>query len=199
MQTIDFLPLVKADPALSRTYGEVSCIAGVRMDGDTAPEWIRLYPVPFRALEHERQFAKYQPIRLEVAPHRGDRRPETRRPNRDSIERLGDTLEHEAGAGGSETDIGEQEQRGAGGEDVGGADAVTGAPSGNADERRGQVVRGVQDQRELCGGRAAGHMLGAQWERVADAIGPLATPILSFALVAIVGVVGCQALHRRRG
>jgi hypothetical protein len=92
VQTIDFLPLVKAYPALSKTYGEVSCIAGVRMDGDAAPEWIRLYPVPFRALEHEQQFAKYQPIRLQVSAHRGDRRPETRRPNRDSIVRIGDAL-----------------------------------------------------------------------------------------------------------
>lgn len=92
METIDFLPLVKAYPALSRTYGEVSCIAGVRMDGRQAPEWIRLYPVPFRALEQAQQFAKYQPIRLQVQRHSGDRRPETRRPNRDSIAAIGDTI-----------------------------------------------------------------------------------------------------------
>jgi hypothetical protein len=76
VQTIDSLPLVKAYPALGKTYGEVSCIAGVRMDGEAVREWIRLYPVPFRALEHEQQFATLQPIRLQVVPHRGDRRPE---------------------------------------------------------------------------------------------------------------------------
>lgn len=50
MESIEFLPLVKAYPALSRTYGEVSCIAGVQMV-DSVPRWIRLYPVPFRALK----------------------------------------------------------------------------------------------------------------------------------------------------
>lgn len=87
MQSIDYLPFVKAYPALSRSYGEVSCIAGVRFDSGT-PEWIRLYPVPFRALDSAQQFAKYQPMRLRVETHRGDRRPETRRPDRDSIELL---------------------------------------------------------------------------------------------------------------
>jgi hypothetical protein len=68
METIDFLPLVKAYPAFSRTYGEVSCIAGVRVDGQ--PVWIPPYPVPFRALEQAQQFAKYQPIRLQVSAPR---------------------------------------------------------------------------------------------------------------------------------
>jgi hypothetical protein len=91
METIDFLPLVKAYPALSRTYGEVSCIAGVQtmLDG---PHWLRLYPVPFRALDEDRRFAKYQPVRLRAQAHSGDRRPETRRPDRDSIELTGPVL-----------------------------------------------------------------------------------------------------------
>jgi hypothetical protein len=88
-QTIEFLPLVKAYPALSKTYGEVSCIAGVRMTGPGAPAWVRLYPVPFRALDDTQQFSKYQPIRVRVESHSGDRRPETRRPDRDSIELAG--------------------------------------------------------------------------------------------------------------
>jgi hypothetical protein len=92
METIDYLPFVKAYPALSKTYGEVSCIAGVRMAGPGAPEWIRLYPVPFRALDDAQQFRKYQPMRVRVATHRGDRRRETRRPDRDSIELLGDPI-----------------------------------------------------------------------------------------------------------
>jgi hypothetical protein len=83
---MEFLPVVKAYPALSRTYGEVSCVAGVEM-GDMGPTgWIRLYPVPFRALGEEQQFRKFQPIRLRVSRPRSDRRPETRRPDRDSIE-----------------------------------------------------------------------------------------------------------------
>ncbi len=82
------MPLVKAYPALSRTYGEVCCVAGTQMT-DAGPRWIRLYPVPFRALEDRRQFKKYQRIRLRVSKHRRDLRPETRRPNSDSIETVG--------------------------------------------------------------------------------------------------------------
>jgi len=88
VEVIEFLPLVKAYPALSRTYGEVCCVAGVQMTA-AGPQWIRLYPVPFRSLQDRQQFRKYQRIRLRVTKHRGDRRPETRRPDRDSIEPFG--------------------------------------------------------------------------------------------------------------
>jgi len=91
METIEFLPLVKAYPALSKTYGEVSCIAGVQIT-PAGPRWIRLYPVPFRALDDRQQFRKYQRIRVAVERHRRDQRPETRRPDRDSIELLGDPI-----------------------------------------------------------------------------------------------------------
>jgi hypothetical protein len=88
METIDFIPLVKAYPALSQKYGEVSCVAGVELTAD-GPRWIRLYPVPFRALDDSKQFRKYQPVRVRAATHGSDRRPETRRPDLDSIELLG--------------------------------------------------------------------------------------------------------------
>jgi hypothetical protein len=91
-EEIEFLPLVKAYPALSKTYGEVSCIAGVQMSGPAAPRWIRLYPVPFRALESDQRFSKYQPTRVRVQRHNGDTRPETRRPDRDSIQPFGKPL-----------------------------------------------------------------------------------------------------------
>lgn len=83
-QEMRFVPMVKAYPALSKTYGEVSCVAGVQVD-DGRHRWVRLYPVPFRALDEEQQFAKYQPLRLRARSHSGDRRPETLRPDRDSI------------------------------------------------------------------------------------------------------------------
>ena len=97
MKTIELLPVVKAYPQLSRTYGEVSCIAAIQ-PAPVGPQWIRLYPVPFRALEDKQQFAKYQPIRLRAESHTGDRRPETRRPDRDSIQLAGDPLPTPAGA-----------------------------------------------------------------------------------------------------
>lgn len=91
MESIELLPLVKAYPALSRTYGEVCCVAGTQMT-DSGPRWIRLYPVPFRVLEDHQQFRKYQRVRLRVATHGGDTRPETRRPDRDSIETVGSPI-----------------------------------------------------------------------------------------------------------
>ena len=79
MEIIEFLPVVKAYPALSRSYGEVSCIAGVQ-SSPGALQWIRLYPVPFRALDDHQQFAKYQLMRLAAERRQRDKRPETRRP-----------------------------------------------------------------------------------------------------------------------
>jgi hypothetical protein len=96
MESIELVPLVKAYPALSRTYGEVCCVAGTQMT-EAGPTWIRLYPVPFRALEDQQQFRKYQRIRLRVSAHRGDTRPETRRPDRDSIETVGSPISSSEG------------------------------------------------------------------------------------------------------
>ena len=44
----------------------------------------------------------------------------------------------------------------------------------------------------------AGYVLGAQWERVADAIGPVATPMLVLSVVGIAGFMLVRALRRRR-
>ena len=44
----------------------------------------------------------------------------------------------------------------------------------------------------------AGYVLGTQWERVADAIGPLAAPLLVLVLVSAGGVLLWRALRRRR-
>jgi hypothetical protein len=88
---IELLVLVKAYPALSRKYGEVCCVAGVEMTDD-GPQWVRLYPVPFRTLDDENRFKKYQRITVRVERHSGDRRPETRRPDRDSIRPVGEPI-----------------------------------------------------------------------------------------------------------
>lgn len=90
-QTIDMLVCVKAYPSLSTTYREAVCVAGVRFD-TPKPEWIRLFPVNFRELPQEQQFAKYQWIRLRARQHSTDRRVETWRPDVDSIE-LGDAVQ----------------------------------------------------------------------------------------------------------
>jgi hypothetical protein len=46
---------VKTYPTLSRKYGETVCTAGVRADGT----WMRIYPVPFRRLEEQEQYKKF--------------------------------------------------------------------------------------------------------------------------------------------
>ncbi len=85
-ETITLMVTVKAYPNLSTKYGEVVCIAGIRTD-TTEPEWVRLFPVAFRDLPSTQRFSKYQLITLEAQRHGTDKRPETFRPNIDSIQR----------------------------------------------------------------------------------------------------------------
>lgn len=67
---------VKTYPTLSTKYGETVCTAGVRPDGS----WIRLYPVPFRRLEEEQQYRKYDWLECRVIRQTKDPRPESFRP-----------------------------------------------------------------------------------------------------------------------
>jgi hypothetical protein len=79
------LVTVKAYPGVGRTAGETVCVAGVRCDVHP-PRWIRLWPVQFRELRPEQQFHKWQIIELEAGPSDRDRRPESYRPNLESLE-----------------------------------------------------------------------------------------------------------------
>ncbi|WP_406839238.1 hypothetical protein ACICHK_29625 [Streptomyces sp. AHU1] len=82
---------VKTYPELSTKYRETSCVAGIRLDRG-APEHIRLFPVPFRLLEEGSQFAKYAIVEVDVRRHPQDHRPESLRPNLDTlkvIDRIG--------------------------------------------------------------------------------------------------------------
>jgi hypothetical protein len=83
-ETMRVVVLVKAAPVLTQHLDETMCVAGVRIDTD-APEWIRLHPVPFRDLEDDSKFAKYQVVTVDVDRPRGDRRPESWSPRRASI------------------------------------------------------------------------------------------------------------------
>lgn len=67
---------VKTYPTLSRKYGETVCTAGVREDGS----WARIYPVPFRRLEEEQQYRKFDWLECDLVRSQTDVRPETRRP-----------------------------------------------------------------------------------------------------------------------
>ncbi len=67
---------VKTYPTLSRKHGETVCTAGIREDGS----WVRLYPVPFRRLDEEEQYRKFDWVELETRKSTSDHRPETRHP-----------------------------------------------------------------------------------------------------------------------
>jgi hypothetical protein len=79
------LILVKAAPRPSRKYGDTICVAGLQ-GGLENPHWIRLYPVPFRYLDGDRRFRKYQMINVITRDAGADKRPESRKINAESIE-----------------------------------------------------------------------------------------------------------------
>jgi hypothetical protein len=78
-------------PHPSAGYQELVCTAGVTEDGN----WIRLYPVDYRYRPRRQQFRKYQWIDVifDAAGHGRDKRPESRRPQLDSIEIFGEPLD----------------------------------------------------------------------------------------------------------
>ena len=67
---------VKTYPTLSRKYGETVCTAGIREDGS----WVRMYPVPFRRLDEEQQYKKFDWLECQLLRNPSDPRPETYRP-----------------------------------------------------------------------------------------------------------------------
>jgi len=57
---------VKAYPQTSkRLMSEVVCVAGVRLDRGQ-PEWIRIFPVPFRDLAIAAKFKKHEIFEVDV-------------------------------------------------------------------------------------------------------------------------------------
>jgi hypothetical protein len=79
------VPVVKAYPALLGNSKEVVCVAGFQTEILTPPKWIRLFPVPYRDLDIEKQFAKWQMLTIDVVKTSKDRRPESFLPLIDSI------------------------------------------------------------------------------------------------------------------
>lgn len=81
---------VKTYPTISRKYIELVCTAGFREDGS----WVRIYPLPFRFLEDEKRFKKYQWIEIDLERNLKDPRPESYRPTeRNNINLLGPPID----------------------------------------------------------------------------------------------------------
>ncbi|MCK6212303.1 hypothetical protein KZX45_17305 [Georgenia sp. EYE_87] len=62
---IKVMIVVKAAPQPSRTYGDTVCVAGIAIVPGP-PRWVRLYPVPFRYLDGEKRFRKYDIVDVKV-------------------------------------------------------------------------------------------------------------------------------------
>ena len=88
---LDVLITVKGYPNPSKKLREAACIAGIDRKG----KHVRLYPIPFRDLESEKCFNKYQWIRLKVQQPKNDPRPESYRPDLDTLEVISTPLSTE--------------------------------------------------------------------------------------------------------
>lgn len=78
--------MVRTYPMPAHKGVEVSCTAGITDEG----KWIRLFPVPYRFLDRDKRFRKYQWI--EVSVQKGsDPRPESYRLFEDSIKIISTT------------------------------------------------------------------------------------------------------------
>ncbi|MEI6752443.1 MAG: hypothetical protein WCK78_04675 [Paludibacter sp.] len=67
---------MKTYPTLSEKYDELVCTAGFLEDGT----WIRIFPVPFRKLDYQNQYEKWQWIEIDLVKNTSDFRPESYRP-----------------------------------------------------------------------------------------------------------------------
>ena len=76
------LILAKTYPSPSAKHVETSCVAGISHEGLMR----RLYPVPFRMIEHDRQFKKWQWIEVGVEKAAADHRPESHKVDIGSLE-----------------------------------------------------------------------------------------------------------------
>lgn len=73
LQRERILILAKTYPSPSANYIETSCVAGISSTGKMR----RLFPVPFRLLEDEQRFSKWQWIDANIEKARNDHRPES--------------------------------------------------------------------------------------------------------------------------
>lgn len=87
-ETRKILILCKTYPSPSARHVETSCVAGLDLKG----QLVRLYPVPFRLIQDDQQFRKWQWISARVRKNPEDHRPESHRISVDTIDLLGDPL-----------------------------------------------------------------------------------------------------------
>jgi len=67
---------VKTYPTISSKYKETVCTARLRQDGS----WVRIYPVPFRQLQDDEKYKKFDWIQVDLERNHQDERAESYRP-----------------------------------------------------------------------------------------------------------------------
>src|SRR5947208_472958 len=72
-RTLELLVNCKTYPAVSTKYIETVCTGGVERDGT----FVRLYPVPFRLLEQNERYERWDVIRVQAFRDTKDTRPES--------------------------------------------------------------------------------------------------------------------------
>ena len=92
---------VKAYPTLAEKYDELVCTAGFKEDG----KWIRIYPIPFRKMDYDKRYKKYQWIELDLVKNPSDPRPESYRPKDYNQIKLGERIGTDSGYWNSRRDI----------------------------------------------------------------------------------------------
>ena len=88
MALTKILIAVKTYPSLSSKYDELVCTAGFLENGD----WIRIFPIPFRKLEYDKRYSKYDWVEIDLTKNVGDFRPESYKPR--SIENAFSVVGH---------------------------------------------------------------------------------------------------------
>lgn len=86
---VEIMVTVKAYPVIGKKIGEAVCVAGIRTDTPD-PTWVRLFPVPYRDMPSGQHFKKYDVISVEGEPSPKDKRPESIRPNVDTLKKVGE-------------------------------------------------------------------------------------------------------------
>jgi len=86
MERRKILIVTKTYPSISTKYGETVCTAGILLDeNEKSLQWIRIYPVRYRALDFEKKYKRWSIISAEIERNEKDYREESYRINDNSI------------------------------------------------------------------------------------------------------------------
>ena len=86
MERRKILIATKTYPSISTKYGETVCTAGILLDKNEKPlQWIRIYPVRYRALDFEKKYKRWSIISAEIERNEKDFREESYRIDDNSI------------------------------------------------------------------------------------------------------------------